>query len=88
MIDEARVAEQFAPPVPGGSERARRVRHAAGSLNPSFWVGTAILVGLLVASFVVPALSPYGVREANPADALQPPSARSVTARMASDSPR
>jgi len=43
-------------------------------LNPALIAGIALIVMLVVGSFLVPALSSYGPRQPNPADALQGPS--------------
>ena len=42
--------------------------------NPALIAGIAIILILVIGSFVVPALSPYGAEEPNIADALQGPS--------------
>ena len=43
-------------------------------LNPALIAGIALIAMLVVGSFLVPALSSYGPRQPNPADALQGPS--------------
>jgi peptide/nickel transport system permease protein len=43
-------------------------------LNPALIAGFALIIMLVVGSFLVPALTSYGPRQPNPADALQGPS--------------
>ena len=52
--------------------RARRLVSARH--NASLAAGIAVILFLVLGSFIVPAVSPYGPQEANPADALVAPS--------------
>ena len=45
-----------------------------GMLSPALLLGVLIIGGLVVCAFLIPALSDYGARAANPVDALQGPS--------------
>jgi peptide/nickel transport system permease protein len=60
-------AADVAAAVPDARPRPRR-------WNALLVGGIAIIALLVVGSFVIPAVSPYGAREANALDALQPPS--------------
>lgn len=62
------VAGQVAVPP-----RARRAMRARRYATPMLIGGVAIIGLMTVLAFVVPALSPYDPREANPGDALLPP---------------
>lgn len=46
-------------------------RRSRGFLNPSLLAGGGIILAMLIASFVVPAISPYGPLQPNPAQAIQ-----------------
>ena len=45
-----------------------------GKLNPALATGAFIILGLIICSFLVPAISEHGPRTPNPADSLQSPS--------------
>ena len=47
-----------------------------GKLSPALLLGVLIIGGLVACSFIIPALSEFGARAANPVDALQGPSWR------------
>ena len=45
-----------------------------GKINPALAIGVLIIAGLVICSFLVPAISDYGPRDPNPDDSLQAPS--------------
>jgi len=62
-------------PSKSQSEWVKRIRHAF-RLNPLGWLGFLLVVSLVVVAIFAPQIAPYSPTELNPAEKLQPPSAK------------